>query len=229
MQKSFIQHASHELRTPLANLIASCESAMNKDLSIEEYKELIISLNEEHKDLVSLTNALLLLSKYESMSEEIKWPEIRIDEILFQTIEETQEYFTHHHIFFDYQQAPAGENLLTIHGHHILLKTALGNLLRNACQYSSDQAIHVQLNVLPSETQIFVRNKGDVISESERAFLFQPFFRGENSAHKKGFGLGLAIANRIIQLHKGRLNYKADTINNTNTFGVILYNKKANI
>ncbi|MBC7382438.1 MAG: HAMP domain-containing protein [Bacteroidia bacterium] len=229
MQKSFIQHASHELRTPLANLIASCESAMNKELTVPEYKELIVSLNEEHKNLVSLTNALLLLSKYESMRESIQWPEIRIDEILFQTIEETQELFTDHQIYFDYHHQPETENLLSIPGHQILLKTALSNLLRNACQYSSDNAIHVQLSVMANEIQIYVRNKGALILENEKNFLFQPFFRGENSIHKKGYGLGLAIANRIIHLHKGKLMYVSEVDTRTNTFSVILYSEHKNI
>lgn len=224
MQKSFIQHASHELRTPLANLIASCESAMNKQLGIEEYKALIISLNEEHKNLVSLTNALLLLSKYESMHESIAWPEVRIDEILFQTIEETQELYTRHQIYFDYHHQPEAENLLSIHGHPILLKTALGNLLRNACQYTSDDAVHVQLNAMQNEIHIFIRNKGTLILDTEKNFLFQPFFRGENSLFKKGYGLGLAITNRIIQLHKGLLSYRADALTQTNTFSIKLYN-----
>lgn len=220
VQKSFIQHASHELRTPLANLVASCEAALNRDLSIDEYKTLVQSLHEEHKNLVSLTNALLMLSKYENMSEHIVWPLVRIDEVLFQTIEETQELFPDQHILFDYNAMPEEESLLESKGQHILLKTAFGNLMRNACLYGNGENIRVQLSVHPSYTSIAVSNMGNLIDDKDIKYLFEPFFRGDNSVHKKGYGLGLAIAHRILQLHHASLTYHADKANTINTFEV---------
>lgn len=220
VQKSFIQHASHELRTPLANLVSSCEAALNKNLSNEEYKLLIQSLHEEHKNLVALTNALLMLSKYENMSENIEWPMVRIDEVLFQTIEETQELFPNQHILFDYNAMPEEESLLESKGQHLLLKTAFSNLMRNACLYGNGENIRVQLSVQPTHTSIAVSNKGALIDDKDVKYLFEPFFRGDNSVHKKGYGLGLAIAHRILQLHKASLTYSADKANNVNTFEV---------
>lgn len=220
VQKSFIQHASHELRTPLANLVASCESALHKELTVDAYKLLIQSLHEEHKNLVSLTNALLMLSKYENMNENIVWPLIRIDEVLFQTIEETQELFPEQHILFDYNTMPEEESLLECNGQYILLKTAFGNLIRNACLYGNGENVRVHLSVQPSHTTIAVSNQGVLIDEKDIKYLFEPFFRGDNSVHKKGYGLGLAIANRILQLHHASLTYTADRINLINTFEV---------
>ena len=43
----------------------------------------------------------------------------------------------------------------------------------------------------------------------EQDKIFVPFFRGSNVQKKKGFGLGLPIVNRIVQIHKGKLDYKA--------------------
>jgi signal transduction histidine kinase len=220
IQKSFIQHASHELRTPLANLVASCEAALNKNLTVEDYKVLVQSLHEEHKNLVALTNALLMLSKYENLSENIEWPEIRIDEVLFQTIEETQELFPQQHILFDYNAMPEEESFLEIRGQHILLKTAFGNLMRNACIYGNGDNIRVQLSVQSTHTTIAVSNKGALINDNDIKYLFEPFFRGDNSVHKKGYGLGLAIAHRIFQLHHATLTYSADKHNAVNTFEV---------
>jgi two-component system, OmpR family, sensor histidine kinase ArlS len=220
VQKSFIQHASHELRTPLANLVASCEAALNRDLSIDAYKALVQSLHEEHKNLVSLTNALLMLSKYENMNEHIAWPAVRIDEVLFQTIEETQELFPDQHILFDYNAMPEAESLLESRGQHILLKTAFSNLMRNACLYGNGEDIRVQLSVQQSYTSIAVSNTGTLIDDKDIKYLFEPFFRGDNSIHKKGYGLGLAIAHRILQLHQATLTYHSDKVNTINTFEV---------
>jgi signal transduction histidine kinase len=64
-------------------------------------------------------------------------------------------------------------------------------------------------------------NTGKQILPEEQSRLFIPFFRGENSMFKKGYGLGLSIVQRIITLHKGRISYQA-LDNNTNRFIVFL-------
>src|SRR5690242_15703943 len=89
MQKSIIQHASHEIRTRLASMNAQTEAALNKDYTITQYHELLISLNEDHKGLSELTDTLLLLSRYESMPE-LSLQNYRVDEILNRTIEDIQ-------------------------------------------------------------------------------------------------------------------------------------------
>lgn len=222
IQKNFIQHASHELRTPLANLVASCESALNKELSNTEYKALIISLNEEHKNLVSLTNALLLLSKYENISDYEGLPQTRIDEALFAAIEETQEFFPKHQIRLDFASLPENENALLVKGHDVLLRTLFGNLLRNACQYADDFHVSIFLSLSDRKISVNVENKGEMIDDEETPLLFNPFFRGENASMKKGYGLGLAIALRIVQLHHGTIIYSKTPATRTNTFVITL-------
>lgn len=216
MQRSFIQHASHELRTPLANLIVSCESALNKQLTVEEYRVLIGSLNEEHRNLVELTNALLLLSKYESESEGLLLPEIRADESLFETIDDVKELYPMHHIQFNLHEFPQNEKELTIKGNEVLLNTAMANLLRNACKYSDDNKAIINLTVTPEAIRIEFINTGQTVDDNELDLLMQPFFRGKNSESRKGYGLGLSIAHRIIELHKGKLSYRKEI--NTNIF-----------
>jgi signal transduction histidine kinase len=65
-----------------------------------------------------------------------------------------------------------------------------------------------------------VTNKGKIIPKSERSSLSKPFMRGENAKGIPGFGLGLRIVNRILQLHETSIFYETPD-NNTNTFNVI--------
>jgi signal transduction histidine kinase len=220
VQRSFIQHASHELRTPLANLVVSCEAALNKDLSQEEYRALIESLNEEHRNLVELTNALLLLSRYENESNQVNMHDTRADEILFAVIDEVQFQYPQHVIQFNFNDLPQNEKELTVKGNEVLLKTALGNLLRNACKYTSDKKVAINLIVTPETVRFEFSNHGNTVNDDELDLLMQPFFRGKNSETIKGYGLGLSIANRIVELHKGKLSYSKDT--NTNRFSIEL-------
>jgi len=207
VQKSFVQHASHELRTPIASMIAQTESALSKELTIENYKALLNSLLEDQQELADLSNALLLLSKYEQVEFTKEWPLVRIDEVIYKSIDTIQTIYTGHTIKFDFVHIPENENVLSIPAHEILLQSAFHNLIKNACQYSDDQMIQVQMNFSKEQVEIEVRNHGDTLAQEEIAQLFTPFFRGQNASLKKGFGLGLSICYRIFTIHKGTIAY----------------------
>lgn len=208
VQRSFIQHASHELRTPLANLITSCEAALNKNLTVQEYRLLIESLNEEHRNLVELTNALLLLSKYEGQLETQHLPELRADEVLFAVMEDVQELYPDHQMHFRFIQMPEQEQALRVRANEMLLKTALGNLLRNACKYAQDGVVNVELDLAAGGVVFSVMNAGPGIADDELEYLMQPFFRARNAGQAKGYGLGLSIARRIAELNRGTITYR---------------------
>ncbi|MES2689054.1 MAG: ATP-binding protein [Bacteroidota bacterium] len=220
VQRSFIQHASHELRTPLANLIASCESALNKALSVAEYRTLIESLNEEHRNLVELTNALLLLSKYESETDALNLPQIRADELLFEVMDEVQKLYPGHMIQFSFGGMPQNETALLVRANEVLLKTALGNLLRNACKYAVHKEVSIILKATEDAVDFCFINDGPVINDDETEYMMQPFFRARNAEKVKGYGLGLSIAKRIVDLHKGTLTYS--NAGGNNQFFVLL-------
>ena len=217
IQRSFIQHASHELRTPLANLITSCEAALNKQLTTDEYQKLIESLNEEHHKLVEVTNALLLLSQYENEELSKNVETVRIDEIIFESVEEVQMLYPNHIIKFRMNEALTEEKL-TLNGKFILLKTAISNLIRNSCKYSDNNEIIITVDKTNDLLEIAISNTGPTIEDHEIPFLMMPFYRANNAQTIKGFGLGLSIANRIILLHNGSINYSKE--NNTNLFTI---------
>ncbi|WP_417368948.1 ATP-binding protein [Gelidibacter japonicus] len=70
------------------------------------------------------------------------------------------------------------------------------------------------------QLQLDFINEGPVITKEEQKFLFQHFFRGENSKGKSGFGLGLVFIYNIISQHQGFISYHTDH-KNLNTFTVI--------
>ncbi|HTF29332.1 MAG TPA: sensor histidine kinase, partial [Flavitalea sp.] len=79
----------------------------------------------------------------------------------------------------------------------------------------------VNLSFPNGKVLIEVMNKGDIIAEEEIENIFQPFYRSTNVGQAKGFGLGLALAKRIISLHKGQIEVISDLINGT-TFTITL-------
>lgn len=208
MQKNFVHHASHDLRTPLATMLSQTESALRRDLTPQEAKKVLESLKEDQQGMIELTNALLLLAQYENINYTAGWPEIRIDEVLYDSIISMQKMFPGVTINFDFFPGDVDEQYLYTKGNEVLLRSAFVNLLKNGIKYSDDNKVVVTMKPEASKVTIAFENKGPVMQAEEVERMFFPFFRGENAQQKKGFGLGLSIVKRIVELHRCGISYK---------------------
>jgi signal transduction histidine kinase len=213
-QKSFVQNASHELRTPLANLTMELDNAINKNLTIDEHKNLLLSFKEDLHNLTSIINSLLFLSKDDQAKFDAEFKILSIDEVLFNAISEVKEFNSACAINFSFTELPENENLLRIRGHERILQSALNNLIDNACKYSDNNSVFIYLSFTPNEIKIEIQNSGQILTEDESKMIFNPFYRGRNSRSKKGFGLGLSIVKRIIDTHNGRVVYSSESFKN---------------
>ncbi|GGH57761.1 signal transduction histidine kinase [Filimonas zeae] len=207
LQKSFVHHASHELRTPLASMLAQTEAALNRQLSPEEARQVLVSLKEDQHALIELANSLLLLSQYDSINYSSSWQWVRLDEVLYDSIALTNQVMPDCNISVDFATIPETDMDLAIRGNEALLRSALRNLIKNAYLYSADKCLTVIIEGGREEVCIYVDNGGEVLTLPEQERLFIPFFRGGNAMRAKGFGLGLLIVKRIVQLHRGSIEY----------------------
>ncbi len=208
-RKSFVQHTSHELRTPLAVMLSQTEAALNSNYDVEGYRNVLMSLKEDQQHLIELTNSLLLISQNEQMEFMDEWPYVRIDELLYDTVAYFNKSFPDAKTAISFETMPEDDAELLVKGNDALLKAAFINLMKNAYLYSDDQSVSIRLITDHHKISIKFQNKGNQLSPEEAEKMMIPFFRGTNVGKKKGFGLGLAIINRIVQIHKGELSYKA--------------------
>jgi signal transduction histidine kinase len=210
IQKSFVHHASHELRTPLASMLAQTESALRTDLNPATYKKVLESLKEDQQGLIDLTNSLLSLSQFEKIAAAGEWPEIRVDELLYETMEASRKLFPGIDVSIGFEDVPDDQDLLCVKGNEALLKSAFINLVKNAYRYSDNRKVEASISASLERVLVVFSNTGKQIPPEERSRLFIPFFRGQNAIGQKGFGLGLSIVNRIIHLHLGTVHYEAE-------------------
>lgn len=225
-QKNFVYHASHELRTPLATMLSLTESALNRDMTEEEYRNTLASLKEEQQELIELTNSLLLISQFENLGYVETWPRLRIDEIIYETVSVSKKMFPDLEVNIMFASLPEDDNDFTVCGNEALLKSAFSNLVKNAYNYSTDHTVDITIDASSPKT-IFVHldNKGTQLPADEKESIMVPFFRGGNALTTKGYGLGLSIVYRFIAIHKGTVTYTAIG-SNVNRFTVMLNKAK---
>jgi signal transduction histidine kinase/cbb3-type cytochrome oxidase subunit 3 len=206
-RRQFVQRASHEFRTPLASMLSQTEAALQKDLSPAEHKELLVSLRQYQVEMTELTNSLLLLSRLDAPSHSDIMVPVRVDEILFEAVDAFTAELPNLNVSLDFVSVPDNPNYLTIRGNQELLSATFRHLIKNGYLYSVDGAVDIKIGADEKEIQISFENKGVLLSPDEAAKIFTPFFRGQNASFKKGAGLGLAIVERSVHLHKGAVHY----------------------
>jgi signal transduction histidine kinase len=209
MQRSFVSNASHELRTPLTSITGQIEVSLMKPRTQEEYKAILESVLEDIKNLNALSNGLLDLAKVSSDISAIALLPLRIDEVLWETRTELIKRKSDYKIFIEFSQPIEDENELIVLGNHHLLKTAIINLMDNACKFSSDKSVNILLSI---EDNCFVAefsDKGMGIDPEYKEKVFHPFFRAENAKNISGNGLGLTLTDKIIRIHQGTISMES--------------------
>jgi len=218
-QKEFTAHASHELRTPLSRMTSQIENAIADPETKPNTKSFLNTILADVNHLTELINSLLILSKIDNRNAD--YNEIqRIDEILFSSIEKINKTYPDFIILFEMEESEDLDTALEFKGNKNLLEIAITNVLKNAYIYSDNKQAQVKINTENGLLQLSISNSGSTLNDIEQKNLFQPFMRGENSKGITGFGLGLRIVNRILNLHNSYITYSIPS-NNINLFCII--------
>jgi signal transduction histidine kinase len=215
MQRSFVSNASHELRTPLTSITGQIEVSLMKSRTKEEYKATLESVLEDIKNLNALSNGLLDLAKASSDISAVALHALRIDDILWQTRSELMERKKDYHITINFSQHIEDEKEFMVLGNDHLLKTAIANIMDNACKFSSNKSVEIILSVKNNRIIAAFSDNGIGIEKTNMENILLPFFRAENAKNIPGNGLGLSLTDKIIRLHQGTLTI--DSIINQGT------------
>jgi signal transduction histidine kinase len=203
--KNFVSNASHELRTPLTSIKAQLQVALLNERKKVQYKNILESVLQDVDRLVDLSNDLLCLAQMGSSFSEFKLEKIRIDELLLSCIGMMNKKYPDQVIDFILESTPNDDNELIIVGNESLIKTALTNILDNACKYSKKLPVCIKVNLTGEKVIVNVKDTGVGIDEVDLPHIFDPFYRGSNIKHYAGNGIGLSLTKSIIHLHYGEL------------------------
>lgn len=208
MQKRFISNASHELSTPLTSISSQLEVSLQREREAGEYKRVMQSIYHDVHHMSKLTQVLLQFAKASGTEAGLELNLVRLDEIILHLPSEIAKMDKQFSVSIEFGNLPDNPEKLLVFGNETLLVTAIKNIVANACKYSPDHRAAVLLEVKDQNIIVSIQDKGKGIPQSELNKVFQPFYRVEDNIGS-GSGLGLALADRIIKLHKGTVDVKS--------------------
>ena len=205
-QQRFISDVSHELKTPITAMKTEIEvNLRDEHLNGAQSKEVLKSVLEEVKKLESLTNTLLTLDYHNTQTVDAI---VSINQIVDQALKKVQVLAHKKQITLSTKLTDAQ----TV-GSFDRLVELLVILLDNAIKYSeTDSEVLLTTTAKKDTVEIQVVDQGVGIKDDELAHVFDRFIRGDKSRSKvssKGFGLGLSIAQSIVEQHNGTITVKS--------------------
>lgn len=216
-QQRLLADVSHELRTPLT-VIKGNVDLMRRMKSLDT--ESLTSIDQEAGRLTRLVGGLLLLAQAESGKLTLVMKKVELDLLItevFQELSVLARNKVHVHLNEIDQ--------VYINGDRDRLKQVFINLVANAIQYTPQGGdVYLSLEQIKDQARVIVRDTGPGIPAEDLPHIFERFYRAEKSRTRgksTGFGLGLSIANWIVERHGGRIEASSQETKGT-TFVVWL-------
>ena len=200
-QQRLLADVSHELRTPLT-VIKGNVDLMRRMKSLDE--ESLMSIDQEAGRLTRLVGGLLLLAQAESGKLALSMKQVELDLLVTEVFQE--------------MSILAGSRVrvhlneidqVYVTGDRDRLKQVFINLVANAIHYTPQGGeVFLSLERIGEQARIICRDTGPGIPAEDLPHIFERFYRAEKSRTRgrtTGFGLGLSIANWIVERHGGRI------------------------
>ena len=239
-QRRFVADASHELKTPLTVIMSNTDmvdrslqrlvdeaepEAERTDISLSKLQRNLHRMDnvrEESLRMKELIGELLEVARGDVGQHPENFSDVSLSEVADDAL------LTWEAVFFEAGKTLIGEVEpdIMINGDRVLLRRLIEILLDNALKYSKEKS-RVTLSLKREKksgrrtAHLSVANEGTPMTAEELSHLFDRFYRADSSREKTaGYGLGLSIADGIVEAHKGTI--RAEATADGNVFHVIL-------
>lgn len=223
-QRRFVSDASHELKTPLTVILANLDILRRHEGdSIRAQRKWLDSSEAEAQHMKQLVEDLLTLARLDEAGHTAPLPAMCAVDLTDAVL---SSLLTFEPVAFEQglELDSSLEPCICVNGDEARLKQLTTILLDNACKYAGKGGrVTVSLTASGDRARLSVSNTGDVIPPEQLRHLFERFYRADpaRTGGQSGYGLGLAIASGIAQLHSGRITALSDAEHGT-VFSVTL-------
>lgn len=202
-QRQFVADASHELKTPLAVIMTNAELLNSPDYDPQkksQFTDHILTMSRQMKGLVE---QLLALARTDAAEKRCPFQRINLSTLVENAALPFEASFFERGLTLDVQTQPS----IILSGAEGQLQQVVEILLDNARKYSTPGGgTWVTVQRQGKKCTVAVKNQGDPISEKDLPNLFKRFYRADKARSRDGsFGLGLSIAESIVNQHKGKI------------------------
>lgn len=210
LKSEFLASMSHEFRTPLNAIIGFSEmlgSGNYGNLS-EKQKEYMGNISISGKHLLRLVNDVLDLSKVESGNMELHYEKFDTEQVIKETISILVNMAIKKNLQVDLDLAE-----ITLNADVGRFRQIMYNLLSNAIKFTEDNGkITVKSSIASNKIKVEVQDTGIGISQKDRSRVFTQFMQLDSSYARKqeGTGLGLTLTKKLIEIHKGYIDFDSE-------------------
>lgn len=203
LKSDFISIVSHELKTPITTIQLVIETLLRNYDNVPEEKK-ISYLNKifgETERLLYLINNLLTFSRNEKKKIVYNFQPVNINELIMEVVEFFKITKKNVNFVLDFS-----ENDIIINIDKGAFKQVIYNILDNSYKYSGDEKIiSISLEKSKNKLSMVFKDNGFGMSSEELKFVFEKFFRGNETQAIPGTGLGLTLIKNIVESHGGKI------------------------
>lgn len=217
-QRQFVADASHELKTPLSVIMANAELLEHADTADEDRSKFSRNILSMTYQMRTLVENLLEMARVDNGTLNMQFAALDFSELVSDAVLSFQLLYEEKGQTLQ-SRIPEG---LTLQGSQQHLYQVMDILLDNALKYSVPGGhTNAELKRMGHSCLLTVANTGEPISMEDLTNIFKRFYRVDKARSRNGsYGLGLSIAQSIVEAHKGKIWAESD--NGYNTFFVQL-------
>ena len=216
LRRDFINNFSHEFKTPIVSIAGFAKLLSKGNLTDEQKKQYLNSIEEESMRLSNMATNVLNLTKVENLTILTDLSNCNLSEQIRSAVLLLEEKWTGKSIDL---QLDFDEHMIT--ANEELLKQVWINLIDNAVKFAPlSGTVALEIGDVGEALVISVSNTGKEIPPEKLEKIFNKFYQADESHASEGNGIGLAIVKRVIELHKGSLAVRSE--NGMTCFAVTL-------
>jgi len=203
LRTTILDALAHNFRTPLTCIKAAASMMRGSPDEPGSYsQELVEVIDEEADRLNELLRDSMDMAKIQARQLEPRTEDCAITSIVASVVAKMKRYLASHSVSIDIP-----DDLPAIRGDRFLYEQMITQVLDNAWKYgTAGSRIEISARQVENEIILIIRNEGAQIPDSEKALVFERFYRGNRTrASVEGTGLGLALAKTIAEAHGGRV------------------------